>query len=78
MRPTPGVVLVLALGLASPALWQAVVEQTLPPDVAFLRLVVTVALTWAGLSVLSALVGPPPKPDAAPDPEPEDELTTNR
>jgi hypothetical protein len=51
--------------LSSPALWRALVEDTGSPTVALTRFLVCVALCWVALSVVAALVGPPPRPEPA-------------
>jgi hypothetical protein len=48
-------VLGLALLVGSPALWAALVDGTLSPDVALIRLGLCVVGSWVALSVVSSL-----------------------
>ena len=51
--------------LSSPALYRALVEGTTRPDVALTRYLVSVAVCWAVLALVSMLVGPAPATSAA-------------
>lgn len=54
--PFSGPVLGTGALLASPALYAALVEGTLPIDTAVVRLLVAIVVTWAGVSVLGSLL----------------------
>jgi hypothetical protein len=64
MSPFSGVVLGAAAVLSSPALWSSLVAGTMPIADGLLRYVVTVVICWLGLGIVSALVGPAPRPTA--------------
>lgn len=53
MNPLSWPVVIGTLLIASPALWAAQVSGTLSTDVAFTRLLVCLAVVWAGCSVVS-------------------------
>ena len=54
--PLSGLVLGTGAALASPALWAAFVEETLPIQTAVVRLAVAVLVAWIGFSLLGSLV----------------------
>ena len=62
MSPFSGVVLGAAAVLSSPAMWSSLVAGTMPIADGLLRYVVAVAICWLGLGIVSALVGPAPRP----------------
>ena len=62
LSPISGVVLLIAAVLASPALWGAFVEGSIPVDAALLRYLIVVGITWACLSVISTFAWAPRKP----------------
>jgi hypothetical protein len=62
MSPFSGVVLGAAAALSAPALWSSLVAGTMPVADGLLRYVITVAICWLCLSVVTALVGPAPRP----------------
>jgi hypothetical protein len=75
VSPLSGPVLTGATVVASPALWDGLVDQTMPLDVALTRYLIAVVICWALISVVAefALPGPgaakqppPPEPAAAP------------
>ena len=69
VSPFSGLVLGSGAVLASPALWDAFVEGTLPVQTAIVRLLVAVLVSWVGLSLLEMLVsetGPSVTPDDVP------------
>ena len=66
MSPVSGPVLLGAALVSSPALWAAVVDQTMSLETAFVRYLVCVGLCWAAFAVFAMLVGPAPVPP--PDP----------
>jgi hypothetical protein len=68
VSPFSGPVLLAAALISSPALWAALVDGTLSPEVAFTRYLLCAGLVWAGFAVLAMLIGPPPRPT----PEPSD------
>jgi hypothetical protein len=55
MSPTP-VMLLVGLLVSAPALWAALVKETLPVDVAFTRVVVILLVVSFGGSALRGLV----------------------
>lgn len=55
MSPAPATLMV-GLALAGPSLWASLVEQTLPTDVAFQRLVIILLVVTVGASALRGLV----------------------
>ncbi|WP_148615863.1 hypothetical protein [Nocardioides rubriscoriae] len=59
MSPFSAPVLGAATVLASSALWQALVDETLSLEVALTRFVVAAVVAWVALSALGALVGSP-------------------
>lgn len=65
MSPTSGVVLAAAAVVSSPALWLALVEGTMPVDVALTRYLLAVVVCWAALSLVTALAWPTPTPQEA-------------
>jgi hypothetical protein len=66
VSPAPATLL-LCLALAAPSLWAALVEQTLPPGVAFQRLLIILLVVSVGASALRALVHAYTKPSHTPD-----------
>jgi hypothetical protein len=66
VSPLSAPVLVGAALVSSPALWAAMVDQTMSPETAFVRYLVCVGLCWAALAVFAMLVGPTPVPPAEP------------
>jgi hypothetical protein len=66
MSPTPATLL-LGLALAAPSLWAALVEQTLPTDVAFQRLVIILVVVSVVGSALRGLFHAYAKDSLAPD-----------
>jgi hypothetical protein len=54
-------VLAAATLVSSPALWQGLVDHSLPLDVALTRYLVAVALCWAALSVVATWAFPDPR-----------------
>lgn len=60
MSPFSGAVIGGAAVVSAPALWSSLVTQTMPLDEGLLRYVIAVAICWVGLSIVAALVGPPP------------------
>jgi hypothetical protein len=65
VSPFSGPVLLAAALISSPALWAALVDGTLSPEVAFTRYLLCAGLVWAGFAVLAMLIGPPPRPTLA-------------
>jgi hypothetical protein len=59
MSPFSAPVLGAATVLASSALWQALVDETLSLEVALTRFLVAAVVAWLALSALGALVGTP-------------------
>lgn len=72
MSPFSAPVLGAAALLASSALWQAVVDGTLPLEVALTRYLIAVGIAWVALSALVGLVGDPPARPAVPTGNPAD------
>ncbi len=58
MSPLSAPVLGGAALISAPALWGAFVTGTTPTEVALTRFLVCAVLCWAGLAVVSLLVGP--------------------
>jgi hypothetical protein len=54
--PFSGLVLGSGALLASPALWDAFVEGTLPVQTAIMRLLVAIVVSWLGYSMLGSLL----------------------
>ena len=67
MSPASGVVLGAAAVVSSPALWLALVEGTMPVDVALTRYLLAVVVCWAALSLVTTLAWPTPRPQEAED-----------
>ena len=67
VSPFSGLVLGSGALLASPALWDAFVEGTLPVQTAVVRLLVAVLVSWVGLSMLQSLLSQSGPTDSAPD-----------
>ncbi|WP_426242385.1 hypothetical protein [Nocardioides sp. LHG3406-4] len=66
MSPLSPMVLGAAALVTSPAIYDTVVEQSLPLDQALIRYLVAVAICWALLSVLTEFaLKPPPAARAA-------------
>ena len=61
MSPLSSGVLGAATLVSSPALWLALVDRTLPLDVALTRYLVAVVLCWAALSLVAAWAFPDPR-----------------
>ena len=66
VSPLSGPVLASAALVSSPALWAALVDQTMSPETAFVRYLVCVGLVWAAFSAFAMLVGPAPHWSAEP------------
>jgi hypothetical protein len=60
MSPLSAPVLTGATLVASPALWSALVDQTMPLDVALTRYLVAVLICWVILSVVAEFAFPEP------------------
>jgi len=60
MSPLSAQVLGAATLVSSPALWLALVDRTLPLDVALTRYLVALVLCWAAMSVVAAWAFPEP------------------
>lgn len=58
MSPLSAPVLGGAALISAPALWGAFVAGTTPTEVALTRFLVCAVLCWAGLALVSLLVGP--------------------
>ena len=58
MSPLSSGVLASATLVSSPALWLALVDRTLPLDVALTRYLVAVVLCWAAISVVATWAFP--------------------
>lgn len=70
-------VLVTAAVAASPALYQGFVTGTVAVETAVQRYLLVVVLAWVALSVIEAMVGPPPRPRREPvEPSPPDPANT--
>jgi hypothetical protein len=54
--------------VSSPALWQALVDRTLPLDVALTRYLIALVLCWAALSLVGAWAFPDPRAPRTPEP----------
>lgn len=65
MSPFSMPVLAGAAVISSPALWRAFVVGTGSVEMALTRYLVSVAVCWALLALVVALVGPAPKPSAS-------------
>lgn len=72
MSPLSGGVIGGATIVSSPALWLALVDRTLPLDVALTRYLVALVLCWAALSVVATWALPDP---AAVKHEPQQDAT---
>lgn len=66
MSPFSGAVLGGAAVLSAPALWNSLIAGTTPIADGLLRYVAAVLVCWIGLSVVVAMVGPPPRPVGEP------------
>lgn len=66
LSPFSGVVLGSAAVVASPALYQGFVTQTMPFHVALVRYLVATLVAWAAISLVGELVGPAPTPSEEP------------
>ena len=62
MSPLSAPVLGGAALISAPALWAFLVDGSMSLDTAFVRYCVCAVLVWAGLAVVSMLVGPAPRP----------------
>jgi hypothetical protein len=60
MSPLSASVVGAATVVSSPALWQALVDRTLPLDVALTRYLVALVLCWAALSLVATWAFPDP------------------
>lgn len=58
MSPLSSGVVAAATLVSSPALWLALVDRTLPLDVALTRYLVAVVLCWAAISVVATWAFP--------------------
>lgn len=58
MSPLSGKVVGAATLVSSPALWLALVDRTLPLDVALTRYLVALVLCWAALSLVATWAFP--------------------
>jgi hypothetical protein len=58
MSPLSGKVIGAATLVSSPALWLALVDRTLPLDVALTRYLVALVLCWAALSLVATWAFP--------------------
>ena len=58
MSPLSSGVLAAATLVSSPALWLALVDRTLPLDVALTRYLIAVALCWAAISLVATWAFP--------------------
>ena len=66
MSPFSTPVLGSAALVTSPALWDAIVEQSLPLDQALVRYLVAVAICWVLIGMLAEFaLKPPPRPEAS-------------
>ena len=61
MSPFSSGVLGAATLVSSPALWLALVDRTLPLDVALTRYLIALALCWAALSLVATWAFPDPR-----------------
>lgn len=68
MSPLSTTVLGGATLLASPALYQSLVDGTLPLDVALTRFLVALVVCWLAFTVLTEFVLPRPAPQRPPEP----------
>jgi hypothetical protein len=62
MSPLSAPVLLIAALVSGPALWGAFVDGSTSLQTALVRFLVCAVLGWVGLSVVSMLVGPAPRP----------------
>lgn len=60
MSPFSGWVLGSATVVASPALWSAFVDGTMPLDVALTRYLISVAVSWLLISLVAEMAFPNP------------------
>ena len=60
MSPLSPAVLTAATVVSSPALWSALVDQTMPLDVALTRYLVAVLICWAVIGVVAEFAFPAP------------------
>lgn len=60
MSPLSGIVLTSATVVASPALWDSLVKQTMPLDVGLTRYLIAFGICWALLSVVAEFALPSP------------------
>lgn len=60
MSPLSSSVLGAATLVSSPALWLALVDRTLPLDVALTRYLIALVLCWAALSLVATWAFPEP------------------
>ena len=73
MSPLSGWVLGAATVVASPALWSTFVEGSMPMDVALMRFLVAVPVSWLLISLVAEMAFPAPlakAPEVAPPPDP--------
>ncbi|MCX6397873.1 MAG: hypothetical protein NTV23_15405 [Propionibacteriales bacterium] len=75
MSPLSGWVLGAATVVASPALWSTFVEGSMPMDVALMRFLIAVPISWLLISLVAEMAFPAPgtvkpAPEASP-PEPD-------
>lgn len=73
MSPLSGWVLGAATVVASPALWSTFVEGTMPMDVALMRFLIAVPVSWLLISLVAEMAFPAPLAKAAEPTEPAEE-----
>jgi hypothetical protein len=61
MSPLSSGVVLAATVVSSPALWLALVDRTLPLDVALTRYLIALALCWAAMSLVATWALPDPR-----------------
>jgi len=78
MSPLSAPVLLIAALVSGPALWGAFVDGSTSLQTALVRFLVCAVLGWVGLSVVSMLVGPAPRPRPAEGDEAEREPSASK
>jgi hypothetical protein len=68
MSPLSASVIGAATLVSSPALWLALVDRTLPLDVALTRYLIALVLCWAALSLVATWAFPDPRASRTPEP----------
>jgi hypothetical protein len=68
MSPLSASVIGAATLVSSPALWLALVDRTLPLDVALTRYLIALVLCWAALSLVGTWAFPDPRTPRTPEP----------